>query len=51
MTGHKNGILGRRREAFCCFFRDTGYDANRRILTDFGSERFTIEEEIQSETT
>ena len=32
-------------------FRGTGYDANQRTLTDFGSELFTIEEEIQSETT
>lgn len=30
-------------------FRGTGYDANQRTLTDFGSELFIIEEEITCE--
>jgi len=31
-------------------FRGTGYDANQRTLTDFGSELYIIEEETHSET-
>ena len=32
-------------------FRGTGYDANQRTLTDFGSELYVIEEEECSEIT
>ena len=32
-------------------FRGTGYDANQRTLTDFGSELYIIEEETEHETT
>jgi len=32
-------------------FRGTGYDANQRTLTDFGSELYVVEEEECSEIT